>query len=193
MSDLINSLWQSWNNVLEWLYGLFFQQEMDLSILGLPAAGKTTLVTLLSRNEFMEDRIPTRGLNMQKFSKGGVTLKMWDLGGQANFRSMWERYCIGASAIVFVVDAADAESFELARVELHSLLSKPSLRGIPLLVLGNKNDLPAAVKSERELAEIFDLASLKDREVCTYSISAKNRTNIDMTLKWLIAHGGKKQ
>uniref|UniRef100_A0A7S3E9S2 Uncharacterized protein n=2 Tax=Rhodosorus marinus TaxID=101924 RepID=A0A7S3E9S2_9RHOD len=192
MSDLVSQLMRSWTDLMDWLYGMFFQQEMDLSILGLPAAGKTTLVTLISRNEMIEDRIPTRGLNMQKYSKGGVTLKMWDLGGQANFRAMWERYCVGASAIVYVVDAADSEKFELSRSELHDLLSKPSLAGIPLLLLGNKNDLPAAVNSEKELAEIFDLASLKGREVCAYSISAKNRTNIDITLQWLIAHSSKK-
>lgn len=40
------------------------------------------------------------------------------------------RYCVGASAIVYVVDAADSEKFELSRSELHDLLSKPSLAGM---------------------------------------------------------------
>jgi len=31
---------------------------------------------------------------------------------------------------------------DTAKSELHELLSKPTLAGIPLLVLGNKNDLP---------------------------------------------------
>lgn len=29
---------------------------------------------------------------------------------QARFRSMWERYCRGVQAIVFVVDSADLDS-----------------------------------------------------------------------------------
>lgn len=37
-------------------------------------------------------------------------MKMWDLGGQPRFRSLWERYCRGVQAIVFVVDAADVDS-----------------------------------------------------------------------------------
>ena len=45
----------------------------------------------------------------------------------------------------FIVDAADKEKFEPARKELHDLLSKPPLAGIPVLVLGNKNDIPEAV------------------------------------------------
>lgn len=33
---------------------------------------------------------------------------------------------------------------EDAKIELHSLLEKPQLVNIPILVLGNKNDLPKA-------------------------------------------------
>ena len=39
---------------------------------------------------------------MRKIMKGNVTIKLWDVGGQPRFRSMWERYCRGASAIVYV-------------------------------------------------------------------------------------------
>ena len=81
---------------------------------------------------------------------------MWDLGGQARFRSMWERYARGVQAIVFVVDSADLDGIDAARQELHDLLSKPSLTGIPLLVLGNKNDLSEAL-SGNELISQLDL------------------------------------
>lgn len=38
---------------------------------------------------------------MRKVTKGNVTIKLWDLGGQPRFRSMWERYCRAVSAIVY--------------------------------------------------------------------------------------------
>ncbi len=66
---------------------------------------------------------------------------------------MWERYCRvrlkkrkhfenpilkqkkkGVNAIVFVVDSADVAQFETAQKELHELVAKPPLQGIPLLV-----------------------------------------------------------
>lgn len=47
--------------------------------------------------------IPTVGFNMRKLSKGRVTMKIWDIGGQPRFRSMWERYCRGVNAIVYAV------------------------------------------------------------------------------------------
>lgn len=40
------------------------------------------------------------GFNMRKVTKGNVTIKLWDLGGQRRFRTMWERYCRGVTAIV---------------------------------------------------------------------------------------------
>lgn len=172
---------------------LFFQQEMELTILGLQNAGKTTLVNLISTGDFTDDRIPTVGFNMRRVQKGGVTLKMWDLGGQARFRTMWERYCRGVSAVVFVIDAADEERFDTARVELQDILSRRALDGIPVLVLANKSDLPGAVKDVDEINDIFGLKDVENHEVYVYSISAKDRVNIDVTLKWLIDHGTKKK
>ena len=32
--------------------------------------------------------IPTVGFNMKKVTKGSVTIKLWDIGGQPRFRSM---------------------------------------------------------------------------------------------------------
>ncbi|CAK5270246.1 unnamed protein product [Mycena citricolor] len=55
--------------------------------------------------------------------------------GQPKFRSMWERYCHGVDAIVFVVDSADPEKFNTARFELHQLLGQPTLNAVPLLVV----------------------------------------------------------
>jgi len=48
----------------------------------------------------------------------------------------------------YVVDAADFDNLSVSRSELHDLLSKPSLSGIPLLVLGNKIDKPGALSKE---------------------------------------------
>ncbi|ELW47684.1 ADP-ribosylation factor-like protein 8A [Tupaia chinensis] len=127
--------------------------------------------------QFNEDMIPTVGFNMRKITKGNVTIKLWDIGGQPRFRSMWERYCRGVSAIVYMVDAADQEKIEASKNELHNLLDKPQLQGIPVLVLGNKRDLPGAL-DEKELIEKMNLSAIQDREICCYSISCKEKDNI---------------
>lgn len=52
----------------------------------------------------------------------------------------------------FVVDAADRDKLEAANTELKNLLEKSQLINIPVLVLGNKNDLPEALTAD-ELIE----------------------------------------
>lgn len=191
---------------------------MELTLVGLQNSGKTTLVNVvavrslgclpvplhtragasahvsracvtppLQTGGFSEDMIPTVGFNMRKVTKGKVTIKLWDLGGQPRFRSMWERYCRGVNAIVYVVDSADPDNIAVSKTELHDLLAKPALERIPILVLGNKNDLPEALSVD-ELIEKLNLKSLVNREVCCYSISAKNSVNIDITIDWLTKH-----
>ena len=55
-------------------------------------------ITILDINSFhFGEQV---GFNMRKVTKGNVTIKLWDLGGQRRFRSMWERYCRGVTAIV---------------------------------------------------------------------------------------------
>ena len=82
------------------------------------------------------------------------------------------RSCRGVSAILFVVDSAiplpDSEGAKtsqdstsnsqsqdqptnpwlVATDELHSLMTRPQLAGIPLLVLATKNDVKGAVSAE---------------------------------------------
>lgn len=175
---------------LDWLLGLFWSTELDVTILGLQNAGKTSLVRVLAGGEFTIDSLPTVGFNMKKVQKGHVTLKCWDIGGQVRFRSMWERYCRGATAIVFVVDSADHDALPVAKEELHMLLAKPAVKGIPLLILGNKSDLRGKLSVD-DLIEQLDLKKISHREVSCYGISAKEETNLDAVLQWLIARGHK--
>lgn len=98
---------------------------------------------------------------------------------------MWERYCRGVSAIVFVVDSSDRAAIDSSKIELESLVTKPELSGIPLLVLGNKNDLSESLKVG-ELIEKLELSKVTGREVSIYSISVKESTNIEVALNWLL-------
>ena len=82
------------------------------------------------------------------------------------------------------MNSADYGNLEVARSELHTLLGWPSLAGIPLLVLGNKNDLEGAL-TEEELIAAMNLRDISGRTVGCYSISAKNQVNLDITMKYL--------
>lgn len=65
---------------IEWIKSLFFNKELELAILGIQNAGKSTLVNVMANNKFDEDTIPTIGFNFRKLKKGKVDFKLWDLG-----------------------------------------------------------------------------------------------------------------
>ncbi len=178
--------------LLEWLLSFFWKTEMEITLVGLQNSGKSTLLTVLAGGKFTEDTIPTVGFNMRKVTKGRVTIKCWDLGGQPRFRSMWERYCRNVTAIVFVLDATDHGKLSTATTELHTLVTKETLKGIPLLVLANKNDLVReSPLSVDEVIEKMGLGKIEGREVSCYSVSAKEGNNLDAVLEWLLRRGKK--
>ena len=51
-------------------------------LLCMKLTGKTTFVNVIASGSFNEDMIPTVGFNMRKITKGNVTIKLWDIGGQ---------------------------------------------------------------------------------------------------------------
>ena len=59
--------------------------------------------------------------------------------------------------LLFVVDSADTSRIKEVSQYLISILQHPKIEGIPVLILANKQDLPAAL-SLKELAERLSLA-----------------------------------
>ncbi|CAF9907222.1 MAG: hypothetical protein HETSPECPRED_007074 [Heterodermia speciosa] len=153
-------------SIYDWLLRLFWATEMDITMIGLQNAGKTSLLRVLAGGEFTIDSIPTVGFNMKRVQRGHVTLKC------------------------YIVDAADRTCLDVVKDELHALLDKPVLEGIPLLVLGNKSDLPEKLSVD-ELIDALDLKKVSHREVSCYGISAKEETNLDAVLQWLIKRASK--
>lgn len=178
-------------NFFAWIRQQFWDQEMEIAILGLQNAGKSSFVHVIQHGHYQDDMIPTVGFNMHKVKKGNVKIKVWDLGGQVKYRGMWERYCRGVQVIIFVVDAADEKMFQPAKKELGELLTKPTLANIPLLVLMNKNDLGHAASPD-SVAQALDLGGIEDRDVVYYSISCKEVVNIDTVLEWLVKRAPQK-
>ncbi|KAH9002644.1 Arl8a protein [Lactarius hatsudake] len=175
------------SSIFQWIAGLFFTKAAEIAVVGLQASGKTSFVNVIGSGQWSEDVVPTVAFNFRKVRKGNVVLKIWDVAGQPKFRSMWERYCHGVDAIVFVVDSIDRDKFETARFELHALISQPSLSGVPLLVLGNKNDIHGHtdVQGPNTSFVSLQLDKITGRPVSCYSCSMKSQHNLDIVLQWL--------
>lgn len=142
-------------------------QALHVVVIGLDSAGKTSLLYRLKLREFVET-IPTKGFNMEriKVQMGGSTNKsaatsfqVWDVGGQEKLRPLWKSYTRRTDGLVFVVDAAEAERLEEAKVELHRIARSAENQGVPVLVLANKQDLDGAM-SASEVEKVLALHEL---------------------------------
>uniref|UniRef100_J3LPF7 Uncharacterized protein n=2 Tax=Oryza brachyantha TaxID=4533 RepID=J3LPF7_ORYBR len=173
-----------------WKY-IFNKTEFHVLILGVDKAGKTTLLekiksTYLKGEGLTPDRIvPTVGLNIGRIEDANAKLVFWDLGGQVGLRTIWEKYYQEAHAIIYVIDAAAASSFEDAKSALEKVLRHEDLKGAPLLIFANKQDL-AGVITDEELARYLHLKELDERPYMFQAVSAYDGRGIKSGIDWVV-------
>eukprot|EP00466_Bigelowiella_natans_P004210 jgi/Bigna1/35449/e_gw1.9.141.1 len=126
---------------------MFCQQSVRILMVGLDAAGKTTVLYKLKLGEVVTT-IPTIGFNVETVEYKNVNFTVWDVGGQDKIRPLWRHYYQNTQGIIFVVDSNDKERLAMAKEELDKMLAEDELRDAVVLVFANKQDLPHALKVE---------------------------------------------
>merc|ERR1711865_418713 len=131
------------------------EKEARILVLGMGNAGKTTILKKLSEEDITHI-MPTQGFNIKSLVHEGFKLNVWDIGGQKTIRPYWSNYFESTDALVYVIDSSDARRLEESSKELKELLAEDKLRGVPLLVFANKQDLLQAEPAE-EIAKMLGL------------------------------------
>jgi len=169
------------SSVLSWFSG---KPDVRILILGLDAAGKTTILFRLSLSQYVQHVVPTVAFNLEKVEVGNLKLQIWDLGGQHQLRPFWRLYYKESHGVVYVIDSTDRQRIDLCKTELFALLQEEELKGVPLVILANKQDLAEAMSVE-ELTNKLELASIKERAWNIYPTSAVNGNGIKEGFTWL--------
>ena len=162
---------------------LLGRQKCRILMVGLDAAGKTTILYQLKLGE-MAHTAPTLGFNVETVSYKNIEFMVWDMGGQDAIRPLWRHYYENCEAIIFVVDSADEERLEEAKEELHKLMEESQLADAIVLVYANKQDMPEA-QGVQEVADALDLTSLKGRSWYIQACSASQGDGLTNGLDWL--------
>lgn len=161
----------------------FRKKEQRILMIGLDAAGKTTILYKLKMGE-AQSTVPTIGFNVDTITYKNISFTVWDVGGQDIIRPLWKHYYQNSDGIIFVVDSTDRERIALAKRELFYVLSDDQLRNAVLLVFANKQDCDG-VMSAAEITQHLGLSNLRDREWYVQNSSALTGDGLYEGLDWM--------
>lgn len=162
---------------------LFGKKQMRILMVGLDAAGKTTILYKLKLGEVVTT-IPTLGFNVETVEYKNISFTVWDVGGQDVIRRLWRHYYQNTKGLIFVVDSSDPERIETAAEELKMMLEEDEMRDAVLLVLANKQDLPKAM-TVSELTDRLGLHTLRGRQWFVQATCAVQGSGLYEGLDWL--------
>lgn len=164
--------------------------KLKLCLVGESAVGKTSLIRRYVYEEFDDKYITTMGAKVTKkeirIEDSGnngpleIQLLIWDIVGDQSFRQLLkESYFFGSQGIIGICDLTRENTLS----ELHNWvdLVRCVTDTIPIIVLGNKNDLEG---KQVGIGDIKGFAS--DYENTTFYLSsAKTGENVELAFKTL--------
>ncbi|XP_061629056.1 ADP-ribosylation factor 4-like [Phyllopteryx taeniolatus] len=162
---------------------LFGKKQMRILMVGLDAAGKTTILYKLKLGEIVTT-IPTIGFNVETVEYRNISFTVWDVGGQDKIRPLWRHYFQNTQGLIFVVDSNDRERVAEAADELSKMLGEQELKDAVLLVFANKQDLPNALTIS-ELTDHLGLNTLRNKLWHVEATCATQGTGLYEGLDWL--------
>ena len=170
-----NKLSMVWNK-------LFSKKEAKVLMLGLDAAGKTTILYQLKLGMNLET-IPTMGFVYEKIEHKNFKLSVWDVAGQDALRPLWKHYYQNTKAIIFVVDSSDEKRLGLAKEELHKIMNDDEVKDAVLLVLANKMDLK--VLSPQDVENRLEIDRFGDRKMKTFGVVGLTGEGLTQAMDWM--------
>ena len=144
--------------------------------------GKTTLTQRFLTGEFIGDTLMTLGVafyvHKVKLENEEITLQIWDLGGQEQFKMMgvFDRYIQGANAVILAFDLTRMKTL-LSLSEWKELINS-NAGNIPVILVGTKADLENEIKiTENMINKAKEELSVEDYYE-TSALTGKNVLNV---------------
>ena len=150
---------------------------IKITLLGEKNVGKTSLVYRYIENKFRDSYKATLGVNLLKkdmdVDGNGVSVQIWDLGGQESFRSLRKLYLEGANGAFVMFDLTDRKTFDKLNEWIESF--KEARGEQPMVLIGNKSDL----ENQRKITDMEASNYAKDNNMELILTSAKTGQNVE--------------
>ena len=174
-----------------------YDDKCHLLIIGNSNVGKTSILYKYSSKLFNENYIPTLGLDFctkdENINNKTIRIKIWDTAGQERYRSLVKCFFHKSQGVILVFDVTNQKSFDDLNIWINLIKSEihDDIYQTPIIILGNKTDLPKRVIS-KDTASDFS----KEYNLSYYETSAMNGDGIETAIKDLvkkiIKNGGNK-
>ena len=165
-----------WNNLLS-------KKEIRILMVGLDAAGKTTILHQLGKKGEVKT-LPTIGFNVESLDYKNFNFIVFDIGGADKMRLLFRHYYQNTKGLIFVVDSHDRDRIEEAAEELKKMLAEEELEDCCVLVMANKQDLNGAL-SPTEVTKELEMGEIKGRSWLVQGTSASTGQGLKEGLDWL--------
>ena len=134
------------------------ERVFKIVVAGNSGVGKTNLVARYTEDAFDDSYRTTIGLDF-KFKEaivGGETcrIQIWDTAGQEKLKAVAASYYKNSNGIALIFDVSNRESFERLDFWLEEARNN-IMPNVPILLIGNKNDLIAERKVSSAEAKDF--------------------------------------
>ena len=172
MGNKLSSVWSKF----------FSKKEAKVLMLGLDAAGKTTILYQLKLGMNLET-IPTMGFVYEKIEHKNFKLSVWDVAGQDALRPLWKHYYQNTKGIIFVVDSSDEKRMSLAKEELHKILGDDEVKDAALLLLANKMDLK--VMTPKDVENKMEIDKFQNKKSKTFGVVGLTGEGLTEAMDWL--------
>jgi len=113
-----------------------------VSLIGTGGVGKTTLIKMMTDQVIPQEHIPTIAFDFQKLNleHNQMNISVWELGGQQQFRFMWDDFIKGSNLILVVSDSTSQNVAETKKiVDSYSTLKNQ------MIIVANKQDAETAL------------------------------------------------
>lgn len=140
-------------------------------------------------------------INVETVEYKNISFSVWEIGGGSHIKALWRHYYQAINALMFVIDSNDKSRLigddnddnsisylggSTAYEQLQWLCNEDGLKGVPVLILANKQDLSTALTVD-EITDKLKLNTIRDRQWHVQACSATKGDGLYEGLDWLSA------
>ena len=163
-----------------------FEDVVSVVLLGAGGVGKTAISLQFVKGDFTESYVPTIEDEFEKsmtIDGKSYMIEIVDTAGQEDFKDLRARYISEGNCFLFVYSVDDESSLNFIQEVYDDVIARKKVLP-PVLILGNKCDLPEPFAVTKEQAEATSKQKWKGIEVI--ETSAKTGKNINEAIELIV-------